>query len=399
MILRAKYILPDSATTIENGFAEIAGDRIAQVGRWSERSVGDADFDFGNAFILPGLVNAHAHLELTHVRANQTSQLTTWLMQIMQSAPRQETTAQDTVTDGIQMALEGGTTTIADISASGWSTPILRASPIRAVSFHEVLGFSPRRLSQAVDRAEDALRQGQTTQCTVGLSPHAPYSVSAPLYQKTAFLARTHGRLFCSHVAESLDEVEFLRRGTGPFRAMLESLHIPLSDWSAPGLTPVHYLNSLGVLDGMLVAHGNYLEDDEVECLVQRQASVIYCPRSHLYFSHAPHPIQELLRRGVPVALGTDSLASNWSLSMLDEIRFLARRCTDLSLATVLHLATHGGAQVLGLPKVGKLQPGWQADAIVVPLDSGGAAPLEDLMASDSQSICTIVAGHIALYP
>jgi cytosine/adenosine deaminase-related metal-dependent hydrolase len=197
-----------------------------------------------------------------------------------------------------------------------------------------------------------------------GVSPHAPYSVGGGLYKEVHRFARERNRVFSSHVAETKEEVELLTYGSGCFRDFLERLRAP--PFKSPHKSPVGWLLELGVLSPLTeVIHANYLSEDDISLVADSGASVTYCPRSHAFFAHEPHPVRELLCRNISVALGTDSLASNESLSMFEEMAFLKTNRSDVTEAEILWMATLGGARALHL-NVGALRPGFKADLIGV---------------------------------
>lgn len=415
MIIRAKYLLPNANELIENGAVCVAGSEIADVGNYASVAHGNSGetCDFGEAIILPGFVNAHAHLELTglHGKVKRTDSLPDWLMQLMRYRRRLinrlllfffRNTAKKWVREatarGIEMSLAGGVTTIADITNSGWQVETLKGSPIRKLIFHEVIGFETSQQKQSVARLNAKLNDAQPDSLlTFGISPHAPYSVSADLYGKCVEIATSKHLLLCTHLAETQSEIELLMSGAGEFRDFLEGLGISVEDWQPPQTTPVKYMHHLGVLEsGPLLAHCNYLEESDISLL--KNSSVVFCPRSHNYFYHRNHPFEKLLAAGVNVALGTDSLASNDSLNMLDEMKFLHKTHNHIPPVSLLEIATLNGAKALKLKaQIGALQRGWQADIIVLKIPSGADNPLERIFAEESANIFTLVAGKICM--
>ena len=412
MIIRAKYLLQNSHELIENGAVCVDGAEIADVGNYTAVAHGNSGetCDFGEAVILPGFVNAHAHLELTglHGKVKRTDSLPVWLMQLMRHRRRLinrlllfflQNTAKKWVSRatarGIEMSLAGGATTIADITNSGWQVETLKSSPIRKLIFHEVIGFETSHQEQVIAQFNAKLNHSQPDSLlTFGISPHAPYSVSADLYGKCVEIAKSRNLLLCTHLAETQSEIEFLMSGTGEFRDFLAGLGIAVEGWRPPQTTPVKYMHNLGVLEsGPLLAHCNYLKESDIPLL--KNSSVVFCPRSHNYFYHRNHPFEKLLEAGVNVALGTDSLASNDSLSMLDEIKFLHKTHNHISPVTLLEMATLNGAKALKLKaQIGALQRGWQADIIVIKIPPGADNPIERIFAEESENIFTMVAGE-----
>ena len=396
MILRAKYVMPNSRTVIENGAVAIHGSKIVDIGRYPTiRSSGPSPiYDLGEATLTPGLVNAHTHLDLTSGAdsVQRTPKFTDWVFQIV--GKRTPSAIGPSVREGVQQSLVGGVTTVGDIDGTGGSVQILRDTPIRKVVFFEVLGFSGD--SNATGRARLATYLGDLpvsdSLLTPALSPHAPYSTSAEIYRECV----ASGLSVCTHIAETKEELEFLSSGTGAFVGYLEAFGISTVGWPPPQATPMQYMKTLGVLrTNSLLAHCNHLTDADVGLLAESGASVVFCPRSHHYFYHTDHPVRQLIERGINVAIGTDSLASNWSLSLLDELKFLTRTQPCIRPERLFDMVTYNGAKALGLEKVGRLEKGWQADVIAVKIPNDGRSAIEQILDSSSESLLTVVSGKV----
>jgi cytosine/adenosine deaminase-related metal-dependent hydrolase len=267
--------------------------------------------------------------------------------------------------------VSSGVTAVGDITAfPNYSRPVLAESPIRAVSFGEVIAMGKGRelLTTRLNAAADL--EYQSDRLRVGISPHAPYSVEPDALRECGQRARDANLPLCIHVAETADEERFTRNGEGPFADFLAGLG--LWDENIPHIdcSPVELLASVGVLGPRtLLAHANYVSDREISLIAKSGASVVYCPRTHAEFGHPPHRFRDMLRAGVNVCLGTDSLASNPSLSILDELRFLHSKCHDVAPNDLLALGTIRGARALGFGEVvGSLTPGKSADFVVIPI-------------------------------
>ena len=396
MILRAKYVMPDSRTIIENGAVAIQGSKIVDVGLYpTVQNSGTAPtHDLGEAVLMPGLVNPHTHLDLTGSAdsVQRTPQFTDWIFQIV--GKRNPSTVEPSVREGVQQSLAGGATTVGDIDGTGESAQILQDTPIRKVVFFEVLGFSCERAAMGLARLATYLGASLAPDSllTPALSPHAPYSTSADIYRQCV----ASGLSVCTHIAETKEELEFLSSGTGAFQDYLEAFGISTAEWVPPQLTPVHYMETLGVLrkDSLLV-HCNYLTDADITLIAESGASVVFCPRSHHYFYHADHPVVKLIERGINVAIGTDSLASNWSLSLLDELKFLARTHPCIRPETLIDMVTFNGSKALGLTQVGRLEKDWQADIIAVQIPNDGRSAIEQILDGSSENLLTVVDGKI----
>lgn len=366
--LSARWIFPVSSLPIADGLLTIAGDRIVAVEPRGRRS---ADLDLGEAAILPGFVNAHTHLDLSGLRGQcpPSSDFTAWLRQVI--AHRRATAPEQIEADiraGLAESLRHGTTLLGDISAGGCSWDVLVDAPIRSVVFYELIGLTQERGAAALEAALDWLMVDPTTRtCRPGLSPHAPYSVRRELFRGAALLA---SQMQCStavHLAESVDELELLQNRCGSFVPFLKDLGV----WDAQDLATStdEVMQCCGWGPNKLFIHGNYLSPS---ACIPRNSTIVYCPRTHTAFAHTPHPFQQFLERGVRVALGTDSLASNPDLSILAEIRHLHRHYPDVSGEMLLRMATLSGAEALGWAnESGSLETGKSADLVVVPLVPG----------------------------
>ena len=366
--LTARWVFPVDGPPLAQGTITVDGPTIAAVEPGGRRR---ADLDLGNAAILPGLVNAHTHFDLSGMRGlcPPTPDFPAWLRGVVRHR-RQVSTEQIAadIQTGLAECQRYGTTLLGDISGQGLSWPILENASLRSVVFLEVLGLS-------ADRAEDAIQQAaswldnrvDTAICRAGLSPHAPYSVRAELFQRVAELVRQRAVPVAIHLAETREELELLEHHRGAFVDFLKEMNV----WQPEGLiaSPAEVARLFQEVPQALFVHGNYLPPQ----LIGR-ASLVYCPRTHAAFGHAPHPFREALEQGVCVALGTDSLASNPDLDILAEARFIARQNFDLPGETLLRMLTLNGARALGFEDVtGSLAPGKSADMVMLPLPDGDA--------------------------
>lgn len=396
MILRAKYVMPNSRTIIENGAVAIQDSQIVDVGLYPtvRNSSTLPIHDLGEAVLTPGLVNAHTHLDLTNSADSiqRVPKFTDWIFQII--GKRTPSTVGPSVREGVQQSLAGGVTTVGDIDGTGESAGVLRDTPIRKVVFFEVLGFSGERTAMGLNRLATYLGAppAPDSLLTAALSPHAPYSTSADIYRQCV----TSDLSICTHIAETEDELEFLSSGTGPFLDYLEAFGISTAEWVPPQLTPMQYMETLGILrKNSILVHCNYLTDADIALLAESGASVVFCPRSHHYFYHTDHPVLQLIESGINVAIGTDSLASNWSLSLLDELKFLARTQPYICPETLLDMVTRNGPKALGLTQVGRLEKGWQADIIAVKIPNDSRSVIEQILDGSSENLLTVVGGKV----
>jgi cytosine/adenosine deaminase-related metal-dependent hydrolase len=365
--MTARWIFPVGDPPLERGTITIASARVVAVQPHGKRQ---PDLDLGECAILPGLVNAHTHLDLSGLRqiTPVAGDFPAWLRAVI--AHRRMRTPEQIDADvraGLARSLACGVTLLGDISAGGASWPILATAPLRAVVFHELLGLPAPRAAGVWATALDWLRTHPPTEtCRPGLSPHAPYSVRASLFRAATSLAEARHLPLAIHLAETREEMELLTRHQGPFVDFLKGVGV----WDPDGLAP----NVRAIVERCagarpLFIHGNYLDPEKP---LSPGATVIYCPRTHAFFGHSEHPFRRLLACGVRVALGTDSLASSPDLDVLAEARFLHRLYPDVPGATLLRMITLSGAEALGWDKeTGSLEPGKSADLVVLPLPEG----------------------------
>jgi cytosine/adenosine deaminase-related metal-dependent hydrolase len=405
-IHRAKYVLAEADLLFQDSAVHVAEHgRISRVVPWQGVS-GNQEaevVDWGSAVIIPGLVNAHSHLELTcfHGQLKEFSRFTEWAMELIRR--RRKWSREDYLTSvkrGAEESLASGTTLLGDISASRVSWEALKLSRLRKIVFEEVISFVPDRAHETIESLEHHLGSIQTDKLMgMGVSPHAPYSVSPELFQAVSDLARNRRLPIATHLAETKEELEFLKSGTGAIRELLVNLAVLPEGWVPPKLDPISYLESLGVLkQPAVLIHCNYLDPEFLTKILRSRSSVVYCPRSHAFFGHTDHPVRRLLDLGVNVALGTDSLASNNSLSVLDEMRFLFETRKDLSIEEIFRMATLNGAAALGLGGVlGRIRRGHWADMTILglPVDIGPKHLIAQILEGAGECIGTIVQGDI----
>ncbi len=374
--LKARYVFPGDAEPIPDGVVQIDRSRIVAVGRRASDDY--AVEDLGNVALLPGLVNAHTHLDLSGIDCPLGApgmSLVDWLSNVV--ASRSDTSAAEAVTSGIRESIRHGTTLLADIAAADTIWPSVVPLDRRSIVFGELIGPTSQRVDDACRRAAEYLAAVQlaATQTSnawrPGLSPHAPYSVHPELLCRVVRLANDEQVPLAMHLAESPEEIELLATGRGPFRPFLENLGAWTDNLVPVGTRPLDYLKQLATAPRALIVHGNYLDDEEIVFLAgeSNHMPVVFCPRTHAYFDHAPYPLAKMLAAGVTVALGTDSRASSPNLSVLEEMRHVAAHYPSVEPSTVLRLGTLGGATALGCAeRLGTLAPGKLANLAAVAL-------------------------------
>jgi len=310
--------------------------------------------------VLPGLVNAHAHLQLPSL-ARAERRFLPWVRRVI--AARAEQTARDLRAQArrhLEELLASGATAVGEIDSTGHTPAALLRAPLAGRCYRELTGFHLRGRAAADHvRAHWSTATGSMAS---GLSPHAPYSVSDDLFRAAA----ARSRHLAVHCAELPEEQQFLREGTGPFAALLESLGRLPAGHRAPGVGAVRHLERLGVLRATTqLVHCQELERGDAARIAASGASVVVCPGTIQYFRRTPPDVPGWLRRGIPVGLGTDSRASNQAMSMRRELGLAAELWPSLSPEQLLQMATGHGAKALGAP-LGALRRGRRADLLTI---------------------------------
>ena len=354
----------------------------------------DADIDYGNAAITPGFVNAHTHLELSRLDGGSPDapeDQVDWLKRVIaQRMKRSPDEPRKVIARNLLDSLAAGTTTLADVTTAGMSWGIVAGAPIRAVVFSEIIGLKRMRGLETdheawewVSSVREAVASGATA-ARPGISPHAPYSTAGWLYHKAA----AGGLPLTTHLAEMPEEMELLSERTGRLREFLGDLGAWDDSWEPIGEKPADYIRKgeLRKAD-WLIAHANYWAEEDFWQLRPEagtegsRVAVAYCPRTHARFGHAPHPYRLMLERGAVVCLGTDSLASTETLSVLDEARFLKGRDESLGGPLLLAMSTLFGAWALRSERsTGSLKAGKSADLAVIRLPDRDEADPHDLI-------------------
>lgn len=402
--VRARWVVPVDQPPIENGAVAWSAGRLVEVGK----RVAAPCTDLGEAVVLPGLVNAHAHLEFSDAASpvgTRGMPLPAWIREVISLRKAKARDPEAAIDAGRRESLAWGVTTIGEIATSArpfaWSD---EPGPNLA-RFHEVIGFSAPRGESALRDAIDRLARfaaapagGDAIRFAEGLSPHAPYTVHPQLLARLTDLAAAEGRPMAMHLAESPEELELLAEGAGPFRELLEEKSMWDPQAIPRGSRPLDYLRVLARAPRVVVVHGNYLDDEEIAFLAARRGTmtVAACPRTHAYFGHAPHPLAAMLRAGVRVALGTDSRASSPNLDLLAECRAARAAAPRVAPDQLLRMATLDAAEALGCDDCcGSLTPGKRADLLAIRPSSGCRDPWETLF-EDVPAACrtTWVAGR-----
>jgi cytosine/adenosine deaminase-related metal-dependent hydrolase len=389
MRYHAGWVLPITQPPIENGTVVESDGLITYVGPRSEAPAGE-DRDLGDAILLPGLVNTHTHFELTAMRGFlEDCQFALWIDKLRQS--RNEIMDREALLDsarlGIIEGIEAGITTYADTCSSGVVMEAMRDAGVRGIMYQEVFGPDPSHAETAMRELEDrveALSLEQTELVALGVSPHAPYTVSDPLYEAAARFANSRKLPLAMHIAESEPEFELVARGEGDFAERWRRRSIPVSPRSR---SPIALLEERGALErGPLLIHCVRVDEDDIAIMARRSCSVAHCPASNAKFGHGIAPLLPLIAAGIRVGIGSDSVASNNRMDILDEARLsvlihraATRRHDAFGAHDALQLATIGGARALGLDsRIGSLEVGKDADLAAFKTDTTRTIPTGD---------------------
>jgi cytosine/adenosine deaminase-related metal-dependent hydrolase len=365
-LLRSAWLLPITAPPIRDGLVAVSGGRVVWVGRRADpdRPAGPVR-DLGEGVLLPGLVNAHCHLELSHLAGRLEAAgegFVPWVEAVVGSRGR---LADDRVADAAAAAIEAleaaGTAAVGDVSNTLVHLERLRASSLHAVVFLELVSWDPAKARETLawgERRLAAHRESLRPGLELRLAAHAPHSVAPALLR----LLAERGGPAAIHLAESPEEARFLGEGGGPWAGFLASRGLGHVRFDPPGASPVRYADGLGVLHGRLVAaHGVQVDAADRVLLAERGVNVVLCPRSNARLGVGTADVPGLRAAGVKLALGSDSLASAPSLDVLDDAVALHRLFPALAPAALLRMATLGGAEALGFPELGAIAPGRRA--------------------------------------
>jgi aminodeoxyfutalosine deaminase len=394
--LRARYVFPVDAPPLRDGVVVCDGGRILSVGGQSSQ----AARDLGNVAIVPGLVNPHTHLEFSDLRrplGTPGMALPDWIRLVVRNR-RERPGGVDSIRQGIAESTGYGVTAVGEIASTPWRmhAPL----PLAVTEFIETIALRADRAERAFAGAAEAVspKAGWTDSFRPGLSPHAPYSVRPELVRRLVHLSAERKLPLAHHLAESREELELLRSGSGPFVELLKEFDAWDPGAIAVASRPLDYLRMLAEAHRALVIHANYLDDDEVDFLAahSERMSVIYCPRTHAFFQHDRYPLAKMLSAGVHVAIGTDSRASAPDLNPLAEMQFAAQQHRDVPPATFLQMITSSAAKALGRDAdIGTITAGKSADLAIVQLpDQEVVDPHELLLDPQCRPTATIFRGE-----
>ncbi|MFL5559460.1 MAG: amidohydrolase family protein [Gemmatimonadaceae bacterium] len=389
MRYHARWVLPITQPPIENGTVVEREGLITYVGSRAEAPAGE-DQDLGDAILLPGLINTHTHLELTAMRGFlEDCRFAEWIDRLRQS--RNEILDTPLLLDsarlGIIEGLEAGITSYADTCSSGVALYAMRELGVRGIMYQEVFGPDPSQAGIAMQDLEDRIGKlgaEQTDLVSLGVSPHAPYTVSDPLYAAAAKFARSLRLPLAMHIAESEPEHDLVTKGTGDFADRWTRRGIPATRRARSPIALLEKHDALGS-DALLI-HCVRVDDADIATIARHDCSVAHCPASNAKFGHGIAPLLPLVDAGVRVGIGSDSVASNNRMDILDEARLavLIHRAATTRHDTfgahqALELATIGGARALRIDsRVGSLEVGKDADLAAFRVDIPRTTPVGD---------------------
>jgi cytosine/adenosine deaminase-related metal-dependent hydrolase len=394
MIVAGRALLLDARTWVDGGGLEVEGGVVRRVLR-SRRAALRARAnalrwrDLDGLVLTPGLVDAHAHLDLGALRGRIAPgpDFVSWIRALISARARLSgRDLERGVRAGTGELLASGTTAIGDVDASGASARLAPGLGPRIVVYREVLDvWNPARTAAALR----LVRAGLPARARVreGLSPHAPYTTSRRLLARAREIAGRRGLALSIHWAESREEGRWLLSGAGALAALLPP---------SPRCSGLELLDAAGLLTPRTsLVHGNFPAAGEPELLARRGVTLVHCPGTHDFFERSRFPLERYRAAGVPLALGTDSLASNRVLDMRCEMMRLRASFPRLAPAEAFAMATEGGARALGLPSLGHARPGAAADLAAWRLAARTrAAALEELTAACPPVVHVLLAGR-----
>jgi len=376
----ASWIVPIVEPPMRDGWVAVDRGRIVALSR-RPPSDGTPEIDLGEVAVLPGLVNAHTHLELSYLRDEvpPASQFVSWIRGVIAARRKRPDPASpeilESIDRGIEEALACGTAVVGDISNTLATFGPLARSPLAGVVFYELIRFSAQDARGFVEEAAAALEAlPPTERVRATLAAHAPYSVAPLVFRAIREAVDRDPFSACSvHLSESAEEVEFIRSGGGPWRTMLEELGSWDPQWVPPGGTPVQFLDDSGFLDGRLLAvHGVQMDAADLQRLASRGTTLVTCPRSNGHTGAGAPPLEEFYESGVRVAVGTDSLASAPDLNVFAELATMRALAPSVPAAALLDSATRQGSRALGFdPDFGTIEAGKLARLLAVAVPAG----------------------------
>ena len=398
-IFAAGLLLPVTAPAIQDGALLVRNGRIAEVGTLAEVGSANPDADvryFPHYTMIPGAVNAHAHLGFRRKDAPEGGTFSGWLARLIARLPEKEAWTAEAARDSAREAIEAGTTFMAESSPYGECLPQLAASGLAGTVYAE---FFPRELGTPEEAVEfimnkvRELRSGLPERVSAEVSVHSPYTVDPESSRLAARRTRAEGGRLAIHLSESPEEVEFVRDGTGGLTDVF-----PRNDWGGVGVSPVRYAESIELLAPQTIAAhlATGVSEEDIEILARTGTAAAHCPRSNEFLGCSVSPVPRMIEMGVRVGMGTDGLWSSPSMNLFEET-LAAVKLHGMSGATGLRLATLEGARALGIEaETGSLTPGKWADLALVETTPDPENPEREVLdvAANGGVAVTVVGGN-----
>jgi cytosine/adenosine deaminase-related metal-dependent hydrolase len=376
----ASWVVPITEPPVRDSWVAVDRGRIVALSR-RRPSDGTTEVDLGEVAILPGLVNAHTHLELSYLRDQvpPSSTFVAWVRDVMSARGTRPDPDSPEILGAVDRAIDEaiacGTAVVGDISNTLVTFGPLARSPLAAIVFYELIRFNTPDARAVVERASQTLETlAPTERVRASLAAHAPYSVAPLVFRAIRQAVDRDPFSACSvHLSESAEEMEFIRTGGGPWRAMLEELGSWDPTWVPPGGTPVQFLDESGFLDGRVLAvHGVQMNAADLQRLAARGTTLVTCPRSNGHTGAGAPPLDEFYHSGVRVAVGTDSLASTPDLNVFAELATMRALAPSVPAAALLDSATRQGSRALGFDAdFGTIESGKLARLLAVTVPAG----------------------------
>jgi aminodeoxyfutalosine deaminase len=394
MILRAKWVVPMCEPPIEDGAVAVEGGSVVAVGRAAD--LPGQKRDLGEVVLAPGLINAHCHLDYTDMAGQATwrGSFIDWLLTVV-ALKKQHTEEQyvAAIHAGMKQLVDTGTTTVVNVESFPGLIGQVEPAPMRVWWCPELIDFhQPELAEQSVHDAVGLMEKHPDVLGGFGLSPHAPYTAGEMLYRFAVHHAQERNLILTTHLAESTEEDEMFRFGTGPMYEQMKRSGRDMGDCKRVG--PVQLLSERGVLDAnCLAVHANCLTAADVRVLADHGTHIVHCPRSHRFFGRKTPLLSAWMGEGINVCLGTDSLASNDKLDMFAEMQTLAHVFPRLTPEQILGMVTLNPAKAVQKPnELGRIAPGSWADLIAVPLAKNEADPYEAVVFAE-KPVCFVMIG------
>uniref|UniRef100_A0A7V4JP67 Amidohydrolase n=1 Tax=Thermodesulfobacterium geofontis TaxID=1295609 RepID=A0A7V4JP67_9BACT len=367
-LIRAKWIFPILSQPILDGAVEIKNKKIINVGKFKEVSkeaILAKTIDFGETIILPALVNAHTHLELSALRfkiSPPSGDFISWVKNVIKL---KENLSLVEIKESAKAVLyhfwKEGIGIVGDVGNTALTLDLLCNSTFYGYFFHEVISF------KGGYNLKEIQVKSPSPNFKITYSAHAPYSVSPLLLQAIKSYNKKRKKLFCIHCAESIEEIKFLEKGEGPLLEFLKERVQWNENFVPPRVSPIKYLNSLKLLDeDTLLVHVIHIDEKDLEILKNTKPKICICLKSNLFIGVGIPRLKELLSAGLDVCIGTDSLASNDQISIWEEMKTIYTYYPDISPEEILKIATFKGAKVLGFDKMGAILAGYNPNMLVV---------------------------------